>query len=198
MSPIAASKAHAVTKLTPGRVINRRSSGETSTSSASALDRSHFTVEEVDPAQAGLDHLALVCRQLLRGKPAPTSGAKQVGCRRASVEVADQDRVHLVLLPGALPHQLRAAGDPSTQDACLFVRRPHLGQKPRRQQPRQRARVELVGLRRPRRILDRLRISEHDTIDVGLDDPGDRHRNSRSARARPDHPQQGFARTARA
>jgi hypothetical protein len=73
------------------------------------VDRSNFPVEEVDPAQAGLDHLALVCRQLLRGKPAPTSGAKQVGCRRASLEVADQDRVHLVLLPGALSHQLRAA-----------------------------------------------------------------------------------------
>jgi hypothetical protein len=73
------------------------------------IDRHHLAVEEVDPTQAGLDHLPLVNRQLLSSQPAATGGTEQVRCRRPLLQVTDQDRVHLVLLAGALPHQLRAA-----------------------------------------------------------------------------------------
>ncbi len=140
------------------------------------VDRRDLTVEELDPAQAGLDHLSLVGRQLLGGEPASTGGTEEVGRRRALLEVADQDRVHLVLLACALPHQLRAAGDPSTQDTRPLVRRPDLGQKAGREQLRERACVELVRLRRLRCTLDSLRVSEHDAAHVRLDDSGDRER----------------------
>jgi len=140
------------------------------------IDRHHFGVEEVDSAQAGLDHLPLVDGQLLGGQPAPTGDAEEVGSWRASLQIADQDRVHLVLLACPLPHQLRAAGDPPAQHTRPFVRRPHLGQKASREQLRQRARIALVGLRRLRRVLDRLRVREHNATDMSLDDPGDRER----------------------
>jgi hypothetical protein len=58
----------------------------------------------------------------------------------------------------------------------LLVRRPHLGQEAGGEQLRQRARVAPVRLRRLRRVLDRLRVGEHDAIYVRLDDPGDRQR----------------------
>ncbi len=72
------------------------------------IDRRHLPIEEVDPTQAGLDHLPLVGGQLLSGQPAATGGTEQVRSRRPLLQVGDQDRVHLILLPRALPHQLRA------------------------------------------------------------------------------------------
>ena len=84
--------------------------------------------------------------------------------------------MHLVLLAGALPHQLRAAGDPSAHDTRLLVRRPHLGQEAGREQPRERTRVALVRLRRLGRVPHGLRVRERNTADVRLDDPGDRDR----------------------
>jgi hypothetical protein len=49
------------------------------------IDRRDLAVKEVDPAQAGLEHLPLVDRQLLLGEPAPAGAAEEVGCRRASL-----------------------------------------------------------------------------------------------------------------
>jgi hypothetical protein len=130
--------------------------------------RGSSPIEKVDSAQAGLDHLPLVHRQLLGGQPTPTGDAEEVGRRRASPQIPDQDRVHLVLLACPLPHQLRAARDPPAQDTCPFVRRPHLGQKASREQLRQRARVAGKTLReqleRGRRRLDPPRTAHMTTL----------------------------------
>jgi hypothetical protein len=82
-----------------------------------------------------------------------------------------------VLRACALPDQLRPAGDPTAQDPRLLIRQPHRRQEAAGEQPRQSARVDLVGLRaRPGDPLDRLRIREHHPSDVRLDDPRDLER----------------------
>ena len=178
MSPIAASSAAAVTKLTPGRVSSRRISVEASTCSASARSISAISPSRnVDLAQAGRDRLLLIGRQLLRGEPAPTADAEQIAHRRLALQVADQRRVHLVLRACALPDQLRPRRDPAAQDPRLLIRQPDRRQKAAGEQLRQRARVDLVRLRaRPRDPLDRLRIREHHPAHVRLDDPRDPER----------------------
>jgi type II secretory pathway predicted ATPase ExeA len=55
--------------------------------------------------------------------------------------------VDLVLRARALTHELRAARDPAPLLACLLVGQPHRIERPRHQQPRERARVQRVGLR---------------------------------------------------
>jgi len=82
--------------------------------------------------------------------------------------------VHLVLLARALPDQLCAAGDTAPEHPRWLVDDPHLGQEAAGEQLRQRARVDLVRLRRLRYALDRLRVGQQDAIDVRLDDPRDR------------------------
>src|SRR5439155_10406438 len=109
MSPIAASSAAAVTKLTPGRVSSRRISAEASTCVASVrFDQCDLAVEEPDLAQAGRERLLLIGRQGLRGQPAPSAGAEEVAHRRLAFQVADQCRLQLVLGAGALSDQLRS------------------------------------------------------------------------------------------
>jgi hypothetical protein len=152
MSPIAASSAAAVTKLTPGSVSSRRISAEASTCATSARSISASSPSEGDLAQAGRDRLLLVGRQLLRGQPAPPADAEEIAHRRLALQVADQPRVHLILGPGALPHQLRPRRDPPAQDPRLLVRQPDRRQEAAGEQLRERARVNLVGLRAARVI----------------------------------------------
>jgi hypothetical protein len=120
------------------------------------VDQAELAFEEVDVAQAGRDRLALVLGQRLRSQPPPTLYPKEIGSRRTRLQVADQDRVHLILLARALPHQLRPARDTTPEHPRRLVDDPHLGQKPAGQQLRQRPRVDLVRLRRLRRPLHRL------------------------------------------
>ena len=178
MSPIAASSAAAVTKLTPGRVSSRRISVEASTCSASAR-----SISAISPSRKSIwrrQAATVSCSsvgQLLRGEPAASADAEEIAHRRLALQVADQRRVHLVLRPCALPDQLRPRRDPPAQDPRLLVRQPDRRQEAAGEQLRQRARVDLVGLRaRPRDPLDRLRIREHHPAHVRLDDPRDPER----------------------
>jgi len=82
--------------------------------------------------------------------------------------------VHLVLLARALPDQLRPTRDPPAQHPRLLVGRPHLGQKATGEQLGERASVDLVGLRaRLGDALDRLRVGQHDSAHMRLDDARD-------------------------
>jgi hypothetical protein len=137
------------------------------------------TSAAADLAQAGLDRLALVAGELLRGQPAASGDAEEVARRWSSLEVADQDRVDLILLPRALPDELCATSDPPAQNPGRFVDRPCLRDQPSGEQPDERAGIGFVGLRTClRQALDRFRIGEHDSRDVGLEDPRDRKRVS--------------------
>jgi hypothetical protein len=79
------------------------------------------------------------------------------------------------LQPGALAHDVGAAGDLATQRVGLVIRQPDRGQVVGRQQPRQHCRVDLVGLDlglgdRPRL----LRVGDHHPTRVALQQPRDR------------------------
>ena len=67
------------------------------------LDRRDLAAKEVDPAQAGLDHLALIVGQALLRQPLAALDAEQISHGRPHLQVSDQDRVDLVLLARALP-----------------------------------------------------------------------------------------------
>jgi hypothetical protein len=57
-----------------------------------------------------------------------------------------QDRLNLVLQPGALAHEMRAASDLPPARLRVLVSDPHAGQVVGRQQLREDLRVDLVGL----------------------------------------------------
>jgi hypothetical protein len=79
------------------------------------------------------------------------------------------------LQPGALPHDVGAAGDLATQREGGIVGQPHRGQVVGRQQPRQDRRVDLVGL--DLGLGDRpglLRVGHHHSADMALQQPRDR------------------------
>jgi len=88
------------------------------------LEHRDLCVEEVDLAQAPVDGLALVARQLEFAQPHTSALAEQIAHRRAALEVAHQDRVHLVLAARPLAHELRATGQAATQRARLLVGQP--------------------------------------------------------------------------
>ena len=88
----------------------------------------------------------LIGGQVLGGQPSAALDAEQVGGRAARHQVAVQDRMHLVLQPGALPHDVRPAQHLPAQRAGLGVRHPHRRQVVGGQQLGQDRRVHLVGL----------------------------------------------------
>jgi len=111
----------------------------------------------------------------LGGQPVPALVAEQVGGGAARHQVAVQDRLHLVLQPGPLPHDVRAAGDPATQREGGIVGQPHRGQVVGRQQPRQHRCIDLVGL--DLGLGDRpglLRVGDHHPTHLALQQPRDR------------------------
>jgi hypothetical protein len=82
----------------------------------------------------------------LSGQPRPAAGVEKIGMRALRDQVRVQDRMHLILEPRAMPHDLVA---PRHQPALAFglrVRCPHLRQVPRRLQTGERASINLVGL----------------------------------------------------
>jgi hypothetical protein len=111
-----------------------------------ALQDRDLDVEEVDLAQAAIDRLALVARQLELGQPRAAALAEGVGHRRTTLEVAHQHRVDLVLRAGALTHELRAARQAPAQRPRVVIRQPTAAQQAGGEQPRERARVVAVGL----------------------------------------------------
>ncbi|HEY3090310.1 MAG TPA: hypothetical protein VGJ59_19845 [Jatrophihabitantaceae bacterium] len=99
---------------------------------------------EVELAQQRGHRRAFVDGKLLPGKPVPPSLAEQVRHRRGRSQVAGQDRVHLVLDPGALPDQVSAPGHLPTQRPGAFVGQPDRRQEVRSQQLRQDPGIDLV------------------------------------------------------
>jgi hypothetical protein len=75
------------------------------------IDQLQLFAVEVELAQERLARSALVEWQLLLGQPGAALVAEEVGGRAARDEVAVQDRLHPILQPGALPHDVRPPGD---------------------------------------------------------------------------------------
>ena len=178
MSPIAEVNVVAVMTLTPGTLISRRTSGEPVASIGDrSVERVDLAGEEVDLAQPSVDRVALVGGELELGEPGAAGFAEQVAHRRFAFEVADQDRVDLVLGAGAGPHQLGASCEPPALRPGHLVREPAPRQESGREQPGEHPRVEPIGL--GLRPCDRLEVTlgrDDDPLDPRLEDPRDRER----------------------
>jgi len=137
------------------------------------LDRGNLRVEELDLAHAAVDRLALLERQLQPGEPLAALDAEQVTDRWTTDELAHQHRVDLVLRARARPDQPAATRQPPAHHPRAPVGHPDRVQRPRRQQPRQRAGVEPVGLRASPADAGIARTDDKHPRDVRLDDPRD-------------------------
>ena len=137
------------------------------------LDQRDLAVEEVDLAQAAVEGLAFLDRQLELGQAGAALLAEQVTRLRAALQPPEQDRVDLVLGARARPNQLRAPRQPAPHHSGALVGHPHAVQRPRGQQLRQRPRVQPVGL--GPRLADAgvARRDDDHALDVRLDDPRD-------------------------
>ena len=130
-----------------------------------------LVVEEVDLAQAAVDGLALVGRQLERRQPLAPALAEHIADGRAAFEVAGQHGVQLVLCPRPLAHQLRAAGSRRRSERVPSSGLKTAGRKPGVEQLAERPGVDLVGLHLG--LGDRAhlaRVGDHHPGDVGLED----------------------------
>jgi hypothetical protein len=145
MSPIAAISVAAVVMSTPGIVISRLISGESS--AAAATCRSTAAISSVRKStwrRQRISGLALVTGQLERREPRVATLAEQITRRRAPGKIADEHRGDLVLDAGALAHQLRASRGQPAQTPGPLVLDPHGRQHAGLEQLRERARVETV------------------------------------------------------
>jgi putative transposase len=111
---------------------------------------------EVQLPQQRLHAGAFIGRQRLHRQPVPAGPAEQIRHRRGRGQVARQDRMDLVLDPGPLPNQMRAAGNLPTQRTGPIIRQPHRRQEVRRQQLGKDPGIDLVGL--DLRLRDRPRL----------------------------------------
>jgi hypothetical protein len=141
-----------------------------------ASTRSHrrdLGVEKVDLAQAAVERLAFLDRQLELGQPRAARSAEQITDVRAALQPPNQDRVDLVLDARARLHQLRPAGQPPAHHPRALVGHPHAVQRARRQQLGQRPRVQAVGLGSGVTDPGVTRRDNDHARDVRLDDPRD-------------------------
>jgi hypothetical protein len=123
--------------------------------------------------QRRLERLRLLDRQLELAQPPAALDAEQVRHRRAALQAPDQHRVDLVLRPRPRAHQLLAPRQPPAQHPAGVVGHPDRVQLARRQQPRQAARIESVGLR-PGLADPRVVGTDHDhPLHVRLQQPRD-------------------------
>lgn len=88
----------------------------------------------------------LVIGQSLPFQPSSADPAEQVGMQARWHEVGVQDRVGLVLEPGAMADHLVAPRHEPAQPLDRRVRRPDLRQEPSRKEVGERADADLVGL----------------------------------------------------
>ena len=132
-------------------------------------------------------------RQLEAGQPPAALDAEQVRARRLALQAALQHRVDLVLRARARVHQLLAARQPATQHAAALIGHPHRLQLARPQQPRQRARVQPVGLRARLRDPGVIRADHDHPLDVRLEDPRDLPAAARHLQRHPIRPHQALA-----
>ena len=131
--------------------------------------------------------------QLEAGQPPAALDAEQVRARRLALQAALQHRVDLVLRARARVHQLLAPRQPATQHAAALIRHPHRLQLARPQQPRQRARVQPVGLRARLRDPGVIRADHHHPIDMRLEDPRDLPAAAGHLQRHPIRPHQALA-----
>jgi hypothetical protein len=130
----------------PGTVINRNTSARSSATRASSasINRNSPGVEVQLPQQRRRRG-QLITRQRLGRQPSPALVPEQIRGRAARNQVAVQDRVHLVLQPGSLTHQMRPPQHLTTHRGPRPIRPPHPRQEIRRQQPRQDPRINPVN-----------------------------------------------------
>jgi hypothetical protein len=169
---MAAMNVAAQIRFTPGTVISRRISGQLS--ACRAIRRSTAAISESRNSiwrMPGVDGLALLDRELERGEPLAALDPEQVRARRFALQAALQHGVDLVLRARARVHELLAPRQPATQHATALVRHPHRLQLARPQQPRQRARIQPIGLRARPRDPGVIRADHHHPVDVRLEDP---------------------------
>jgi hypothetical protein len=142
--------------------------------SVALIERRDLAVEKVDLAQAAIEGQTLVDRQLQLGEPAPSRLAERVGHRRPLAQVAREHAMRLVLGARPSPHDPFAPVGQPPQRPRPLVRRPHPLQQTRHQQPRERARVEAIGLGLG--LGDRLelaRVGDHDPDALALEQRDD-------------------------
>jgi hypothetical protein len=123
------------------------------------------------------DRRALVVGQGLTVEPGPAGPVEQLGVRARRHQVGGQDRMDLVLHPGAMSDDLIAPRHQAAPALGLGIGQPHLGQEAGRVQRRQDAGVDLVGL--DVGVGDRLhlqRIGHDDAGHVGAQHAHHRHR----------------------
>ena len=146
-------------------------------------------------ADPGVDGLALLQRQLKAGQPPAALDAEQVRARRLALQATLQHGVDLVLRARARVHELLAPRQPASQHAAALVGHPHRLQLARPQQPRQRARVEPIGLRARLRDPGVVRADHDHPIHMRLEDPRHLPAAARHLQRHPIRPQQALAPT---
>jgi hypothetical protein len=109
-------------RLTPVIVINRRTATSSITLSAISRSRAAWSFADVP-----LDRHPLVVRHDLSYEPRPATLVEEVGVRALRNEVRRKDRMHFVLHPCPVPHDLIAPRHQSPQSFCGSVRRPNYG-----------------------------------------------------------------------
>ena len=147
MSPIAATSPAATVTFTPAIVSRRRTAG--SSTVASAISRSstaRSSPRRSSSRRCRVDRRALVVGQDLTCEPGPARPVEQLGVRARRDQMRGQDRMDLVLHPGAVPDDLVAPRHQAAPALGLGIGQPDLGQEAGRMQRRQDTGVDLVGL----------------------------------------------------
>ena len=145
-----------------------------------ALQRCDLLVEESDLAYDPVDGLTFIVWQLEAGEPHKAALAERVSHRRATLEVAHQNRVHLVLASRPVTNELSPTREPATQRTGALVWQPAAVEQPGRQQPCEHPGVQPVGL--DLRLGDRTQLladRDDHAGDVRLDPSRDRQRVAR-------------------
>ena len=174
MSPTAARKVAAAIRLTPGTVISRLTSAESSAAGDQRLDRGDLLARGSRSGAGSRRPSRASSRQLELAQPAAAALAEQVatGGRATSGGASARrgPRSWRACAPG--PAGSRRASRRRSARVCSSGIQTAV-QRARGEQPRQRAGVEPVGLR-PRLPDPRVgRVDDHHPADVRLDDPRD-------------------------
>ena len=92
-----------------------------------AVDRLQVRAEPIEFTESLLHAKPLFQRQRLRRQPGAALATKEIGRRTPRDQIRVQHRVHFILEPHPLAHDLRPAGHLSTQGVRRLVRDPHFG-----------------------------------------------------------------------
>src|SRR5215211_5705056 len=126
---MAATSPAATVMLTPVIVISRSIDGLPMASCATSRSSTSRSSEPVEFADVPIDRRLLVGWKRLPRQPVPAAPVKEIRVRTARDQVRMQDRMHLVLDPGAMPDDLVPPRNQTTEPLRLGVRGPNFGQK---------------------------------------------------------------------